>query len=159
MKIQAIMSSPVITVSADAKLHEAAAVMLENGIGCLPVLDGQGGLLGLITKRTFIAREEGMAFSTIRAPRLFGHWLKEGVESIYELAREISVRDVAIRAPVTLLEDDLVKTFLERVLTNGITHAPILRDRVLVGIVSQQDLLKIMVTSTANGRRDFEETI
>jgi acetoin utilization protein AcuB len=49
LHVQEVMSSPVITVSEDAPLEEAARLMVERKISCLPVmLDGD--LVGMITE-------------------------------------------------------------------------------------------------------------
>ena len=49
LHIREVMSSPPITVIEDAPLEEAARVMVENKIGCLPVMR-DGTLVGMITE-------------------------------------------------------------------------------------------------------------
>jgi len=49
LTIKQVMSSPVISVSSDTPLEEAARVMADNKIGGLPVLDGDQ-LVGIITE-------------------------------------------------------------------------------------------------------------
>jgi len=49
LHIKEVMSSPPITVSEDAPLEEAARVMVESKIGCLPVMRN-GNLVGVITE-------------------------------------------------------------------------------------------------------------
>jgi acetoin utilization protein AcuB len=49
LHIREVMVSPVITVSEDAPLEEAARLMVEKKIGCLPVMH-DGELVGLITE-------------------------------------------------------------------------------------------------------------
>lgn len=49
LRIRDVMSSPVVTVSDDAPLEDAARVMVENKFGCLPVI-GAGKLVGVITE-------------------------------------------------------------------------------------------------------------
>jgi CBS domain-containing protein len=44
-----VMCAPAITVSPDAMVKEAARVMLEQKIGCLPVVEGHT-LVGIITE-------------------------------------------------------------------------------------------------------------
>lgn len=47
-----VMRSPVIWTSATDTLEQAAGIMLQCGIGCLPVLDEQQGrLTGVLTRR------------------------------------------------------------------------------------------------------------
>lgn len=144
MKVKEIMSHPVITVTEDTTLEEVARVMLEKGIGCVPVVDEQNKIVGIITHGDFIAKEKGLPFSFFRAPQLFGQWLKEGAETIYEAAKLMTAKDIMTRNPTTMTEDDLVKTVLEKMLSNKITHVPIVKEDVPIGIVARQDLLKMM---------------
>ena len=44
-----VMTQPVITISPDASVREAAALMMDEAIGCLPVVR-DGALEGIITK-------------------------------------------------------------------------------------------------------------
>ena len=47
--IEAVMSTPVVTIGPDADVADAAALMREAKIGSLPVLEG-GRLVGIITE-------------------------------------------------------------------------------------------------------------
>ena len=49
LHVQEVMTSPPITVPEDAPLEEAARIMVDNKIGCLPVMRN-GELQGLITE-------------------------------------------------------------------------------------------------------------
>ncbi len=49
LRIRQIMTRPVITVEGDCPLEEAARIMIENKISCLPVMDGEK-LVGIITE-------------------------------------------------------------------------------------------------------------
>lgn len=49
LHVREVMSSPPVTVAEDAPLEEAARVMVEKKIGCLPVMR-DGELVGLITE-------------------------------------------------------------------------------------------------------------
>jgi CBS domain-containing membrane protein len=49
VEIARVMSTPPITIAPDATVEEAARVMADRKIGCLPVLEGDR-LLGLITE-------------------------------------------------------------------------------------------------------------
>jgi acetoin utilization protein AcuB len=49
LHVREVMVSPVITVAEDAPLEEAARLMVEKKIGCLPVMR-DGDLVGLITE-------------------------------------------------------------------------------------------------------------
>jgi CBS domain-containing protein len=49
VEIARVMSTPPIVVSSDATVNEAAHIMAEKKIGCLPVVDGDE-LVGMITE-------------------------------------------------------------------------------------------------------------
>jgi CBS domain-containing protein len=51
--VKDVMTSEVTTIGPDALLEEAARIMLERKIGCLPVLE-QGRLVGLLTESDFV---------------------------------------------------------------------------------------------------------
>ncbi len=53
LKVADVMSSPVITVEADASVEEAATLMVEKHISRLPVLD-KGRMVGIVSKRDLI---------------------------------------------------------------------------------------------------------
>ncbi len=70
LTLRNVMTSPVITVEENCPLEEAARIMVEHKIGCLPVMRGER-LMGIITEtdifRSFVevlgGDEEGLAFS------------------------------------------------------------------------------------------------
>lgn len=78
LHVRQVMSSPPITVSEDAPLEEAARVMVQQKIGCLPVLRGRD-LVGLITEtdifETFVeilGGEEASLRVTVQVPDVRG---------------------------------------------------------------------------------------
>ncbi len=48
-KAHQIMSREVITVNAETSIKEAAGILLQNDISCLPVISSQGVLEGIVT--------------------------------------------------------------------------------------------------------------
>ncbi len=53
LSIKDAMHDEVITTSPDTPLSEAARLMLESKVGCLPVVEGQR-LVGLISEADFV---------------------------------------------------------------------------------------------------------
>jgi CBS domain-containing membrane protein len=52
-QVREIMATEVDTIEPDADLSEAAEMLLENKIGCLPVIEG-AHLVGIITEADFV---------------------------------------------------------------------------------------------------------
>jgi CBS domain-containing membrane protein len=48
------MHRDVVTVSPNLDVAQAARILLENKYGCLPVVDGNGDLLGIVTEADFL---------------------------------------------------------------------------------------------------------
>ena len=50
LTVEKVMSQPVLTVKPDDLMIDAASLMLDNKIGGLPVVSGQGRPLGILTE-------------------------------------------------------------------------------------------------------------
>ena len=54
LPVRRIMQHEVLTVQPEDSLVEAGKLLWESKIGCLPVIDGEGSLVGIITEADFI---------------------------------------------------------------------------------------------------------
>ena len=54
LPVRRIMQHEVLTVQPEDSLVEAGKLLWESKIGCLPVIDGEGTLVGIITEADFI---------------------------------------------------------------------------------------------------------
>lgn len=83
IEVREAMTSEVLSTGPDALLREAAETMLKRQIGCLPVVDADGNLVGLLTETdlvrvAFLGPEEG------------GPELVVGEETVAGLQRELA---------------------------------------------------------------------
>jgi acetoin utilization protein AcuB len=60
VEINRVMSEPPIVIDPESSVEEAARVMVEHKIGCLPVVEGEK-LLGLVTETDVLAYFAGIA--------------------------------------------------------------------------------------------------
>jgi len=146
VKVKEIMVQPVIVAEEDTTLEEIARMMLDNRIGCVPVVDGKGKLTGIVTESDFLAKEHSVPFSTFQAPQLFGKWVpKEGIEEIYKAARTITAKEIMTSPVITVTEEDPIEEAVIKLLSHDINHVPVVRKGIPVGIVARHDLLNLMV--------------
>jgi CBS domain-containing protein len=70
MKIEQVMTAPVITCRVHDSLADAARAMWEHDIGCLPVVDDSERVVGIITDRDICmaAYTQGAPLHAIRMP-------------------------------------------------------------------------------------------
>lgn len=145
MKVKDIMTEPAITTP----LYEIAQIMLDHRIGGVPVINEAGDLTGIVTESDFTAKEKCVPFSMFRAPQLFGTWLGNDAEGLYEGARNIPAREIMSTNVVTVKENDSIEAVLNLILKHDINRIPVVRDRKPVGIVARHDLLRMMKTEPA----------
>jgi CBS domain-containing protein len=135
-----MMTSPVVTIGPDATVRDAAWIMLTHRISAVPVLDGQGRLVGILSEGDLLRRAE------TGTQRRRSWWGTFGVGS-EELAAEFvkshgrRVADVMSRNVITAGEDTPAPEIARLMETHGIKRVPIVADGKLVGIVSRADFL------------------
>lgn len=139
------MSHPPITVPTDANLEMAARAMLDRAVGCLPVVDTDGRLVGIVTESDFTAKRGRVPFSTFEAPKLFGEWLgSAAVEKLYHVARTHAVTTIMSQPVHTVGEDDGLEQVLELMLKHRIKHIVVLREGRPVGVLARHDMLRLL---------------
>jgi CBS domain-containing protein len=145
MRAHQIMTKPVITVSPDATIVEAANIMLQRHVSGLPVVDGEGQLIGIVSEGDFIRRSE------IGTQRKRGRWLrfilgpgKSASDFVYEHGRKVS--DVMTKDPLTINEDTVLAEIVNLMERKNVKRLPVLRDGKLVGIVSRANLLQTVAS-------------
>lgn len=140
-----LMTSPARSVPEGTTLAEAAEIMLEESIGSLLVVDGDGRLVGIVTDSDFGSSEGCVPFSTFRAPRLMDRWIgAEGVERIYEEARRRSVVEIMSSPVHTVKADASLRELLDLMLRRDVKHVPVLDGDRPAGVVARHDLLKVV---------------
>jgi CBS domain-containing protein len=148
MLVKEIMVSPVITVTPDDTLEDIARIMIKNRIGCVPVVDKDSELLGIVTENEFTAYEQKFPFSRYYAPKLFGRWItEENIDDMYAAAKTIFAKDLMNTNPVTVDMEDSVFDLLNKMIDQSVDRIPVLNKKRLVGIVARHDLLKLIIDS------------
>jgi CBS domain-containing protein len=135
-----------VTVRADAPLVQAVELLLTHGISGLPVQDGAGRLVGMLTEGDLLRRAET---GTARArPRWIEFLLGPGrlafdyVHSHGRLVREVMTPDVITVGPHTPLAE-VVRLFERR----HIKRVPVVDAGAMVGLVSRSDLLPVLLAA------------
>lgn len=148
MLVKELMASPVITVKSNNTLEHVAKIMIKNRIGCLPVVDNEGKMLGIITEAEFTAEKSTFPFSRVNAPKLFGKWmLKENIEDMYKSAKTMKAEEIMNTSYVYVDKDDSVFDLLNTMIDNNVFRMPVLKDGKPVGIITRHDLLKLIIDS------------
>lgn len=113
MKVGEIMTRDVISVAEDASVREVARLLDRHRISGLPVCDGDGHMVGLISEFDLIAKPDSHS------------------------AGDAMTRDV-----ISVMEDTSVDEVRYLLVHRRIKRVPVLRGQRLVGIVSRADLVR-----------------
>jgi CBS domain-containing protein len=145
MRAHQIMTRPVITISPDASIIEAASIMLQRHISGLPVVDAAGKLVGILSEGDFIRRSE------IRTQRRRNRFLKlilgpGQAAADFVLEHGCKVSEVMTTEPVTVTEDTSLEAIVALMEKNKLKRLPVLRDGQVVGIVSRANLLQAVAS-------------
>jgi len=112
----------IYEIAPSASLREAASLLLEKNIGAVICSDRVGGIVGILSER-----EITRAFA-----RLGGDLIT------------ISVADAMSRDVVACCGDDSVREILDIMTETRCRHIPVVKDGMVLGLVSIGDLVKAM---------------
>jgi CBS domain-containing protein len=139
------MTRPVITVTPETTIVEAANTMLQRHVSGLPVVDAAGTLVGIISEGDFIRRSE---IGTERKRGRFMKFIlgsgKEATDFVHEHGRKIA--EIMTPDPLTIDEDTDLEKIVELMEKNGVKRLPVMRGAKLVGIVSRSNLLQAVAS-------------
>src|SRR5258708_9323736 len=128
MKVGEIMTPDVVSVTEDEQVRDIARILDRHRMSGLPVCDGQGHMVGLVSEYDLIAKPNAGT------------------------AGEAMTRDV-----ISVMEDTSVDEVRFLLVNRKIKRVPVLRGLKLVGIVSRADLVReIALTWGCQVCRDHE---
>ena len=161
MRAMDVMTTAVVTVSPDSTVQDLAKLMSDRGISGVPVVEN-GRLVGVVSEGDLLHRAE--TGTERRTARRRWRWFDPGLDEArdYIRAHARAVRDIMTREVISVDElTDLaeVATLME---TKRIKRVPVLRDGMLVGILSRANLVRAVAaidrepeTGAAGGDREI----
>ena len=140
MKTSEIMSGPVLSIGPGSQIREAIRLMLEHRISGVPVVDGAGKLVGIMTEGDLLRRFET---GTERRHR---PWLEfflgpRRLAEDYVKTHGRRVEEIMTREVVSIGPHTPVGELVEMMESQRIKRLPVLDGDALVGIVSRADLM------------------
>jgi CBS domain-containing protein len=147
MRAHQIMTRPVITVTPETTIVEAANTMLQKHVSGLPVIDAAGKLVGIVSEGDFIRRGE------IGTQRKRGRFLKfilgpgqAATDFVHEHGRKVAEIMTPQLLTITITEDTALDEIVELMEKNSVKRLPVMRGDRIVGIVSRANLLQAVAS-------------
>ena len=144
---KSVMTKDLVTVSPETTVAESARRMLTHHVSAVPVVDTNNQPLGLVSEGD-VMRHFSAQFQSKRAQWL--RMLAEGEKLAPEFLAEIrlnqhQVLEIMHTAIISANEEASLAELADLMLKHGIKRVPILRDGVLVGMVSRADVVRAVV--------------
>ena len=145
MLVRTWMSTDPITISPKASMHDATKLMHEHEIRHLPVVKGDK-LVGIVTLSD-IRKASPSPATTL------------SVGEVRYLVDQIMVGDIMTKDPQTVSPDTTVEDAALKGYKHGFGSLPVVENGRLVGIITQADLLQVMMNIFEAGEGDKRITI
>jgi len=139
MLIREHMTPQPVFVAPETPVLEAMIIMREKKIRRLPVLDVHGQLVGIVSDRDILEASPSPATSLAK-------W------EIPELLSKLKIEAVMARQVITIPEDTPLEEAARIMADRRIGGLPVVKDKSLVGIITESDLFKVLL-ELLGGRR------
>ncbi|WP_409200419.1 HPP family protein [Methanobrevibacter sp. DSM 116169] len=123
--ISSVMVKDVIAVNESMELVDVANLMLEKGIGSVPV-ESEDSMVGIVSKADFVTMCTTKAFEKI----LVKDYMNTDIKTIYSDERLVHARRILI--------------------DNKIGRLPVLDDDEIVGILTSKDIIRCLISFRKN---------
>jgi CBS domain-containing protein len=150
--VREVMSANVRTLGPGDKVEDAADVMAEMGVSTLPVVGGDGTLLGVLRDGDLIAseaREHVPTFINFLGLGVPFHGEMKHLEAELKKIAGATVGDVMTSEPTTINADAAIEDAATIMHDEGINSIPVVdASNKVVGIIARTDLVRHIARTT-----------
>ncbi|HUP32821.1 MAG TPA: CBS domain-containing protein [Gaiellaceae bacterium] len=154
MKVEDVMTREVVTVAPGMPLKYVADTLAARGISGAPVCDQKGHVLGVVSERDILFKEGEQEHA--------GPLYLAADRQAYEARAKAAARTAgeAMTSPAVMIEperrvDEAARLMLDR----DVNRLPVVRDGVLVGIVTRADLMRAFRRPDAEIAREIRKEV
>jgi CBS domain-containing protein len=138
-EVREAMSRPPRVVREETTLEEAARVMLDEGIGCLPVVGGDGGMVGIVTESDLTGARPWLSLRAWAQPQAAEEARSPAPD--LERLRTTRVEEVMTSRVVIATPGEALSAVVDRMMQGNLHHVPVVENGVPVGVLARHDLL------------------
>lgn len=145
-RVADVMERDVVTIGPDATVHELVLLLRDKDLGGVPVVDGDGRLLGIVTEGDLVIED-----ADVRAPHYFellGNLVYLGSQKKFEerLKKMVgnAVADVMTTDVFTVRPNDPAGHAANIMVDKKVNRVPVVEGGRLVGIVARHDIIRML---------------
>ena len=120
LHISSVMVKDVFTVPKEMQLEDVAKLMLDNGIGSVPVMDDEK-MVGIVSKADFVTLATGIAFD------------------------KITVKEIMSKELMTVSSTERIVHARRQMIESNVGRLPVVDDEELVGMITSKDLMRAFI--------------
>ena len=150
MRAADVMSRCVVSISSDSTIFEAAELLVSMHFSALPVVDGSGKIVGIVSEADLMRRPE---IGTAPHHSWLSRMLADGGQAAAEYVSFNSrrVADVMTKKVISVQQDATLGEIAETMAKHKVKRVPVLHDNLVVGIVSRSNLLQALMSREPAG--------
>jgi len=133
MLIREIMTKKPVTTRSETSVSDALDLMHAKNVHRIPVLDAKGRLIGIVSESDLLYASPSPATSL-------------NVWEIHSLMAKLTIGKVMTRKVITVPEDAPIEKAAQIMVENKIGGLPVVREKALVGIITETDLFKVFIS-------------
>lgn len=147
LTVREIMTKDVVTVTKETTVAELARIFAERHISSLPVVDGSGTLVGIVTETDLVEQDKSLHIPTVISIFDWVIYLESDRKFEKELKKMTgrTVGDIYSPEVVTVSPDATGADVADIFSSKKINAVPVVDGGKLVGIVARIDLIRSMV--------------
>jgi len=143
-----IMSPDPMTVGPETPVKEIAQIMLDNRIRCLPVVDEEGKVLGVVDEEDLVHQDAKIQFpsfihfldSYIMLPSSLNRFKKELRQAVGSVAHDVMEEEYRAVDPI-----DSVEAVATLMVDKDLEYVLVVEDERLQGLITRSDILKTLI--------------
>ena len=154
--VKDVMTTHVVSVTADASFRTMAAALREYRVSAFPVVDDDGKVIGVVSEADMLAKE-ALDSEPDGMPGMMAGLLRRRE---HEKARGTTAGDLMTSPPVTVKPDDPLERAARLMYTRKVKRLPVVDERGhLVGIIGRADLLSVFDRPDEDIRREILDQV
>ena len=141
-----IMTTQLITVTKETSVRDLATLFTTHRVGSVPVVDGAGNLLGIVTETDLVGQDKSLHIPTVISLFDWVIYLESDKKFEKELKKVTgqTVGDIFTEDALTVTPGDPVSRAADIMTEQRVNAVPVVDGKKLVGIISRIDLIRTM---------------
>ncbi len=158
MRVSELMTEKVLTIGPEAPIKDVAKILVTNGISGLPVCDIEGHVLGVISEGDILYKEHDPAEGHLGGPL---GWIVDGTlnSAGVKKAKALTARKAMTAPALTIAPWESAAEAARIMCQSHVNRLPVVRDGLVVGIVTRADLVRAFTRTDAEIERELREDV